>query len=654
MIKKKTSLGSWTKPKGIVSGLGLLDFIIVMLLVLSFSIIVYAATATGKSTNWTPYGGDTDRHLIVKVETTATNNSNGATFSVTAKGYYGIYKNNLTCSNTSGDLFYKVGSKLSYINTTTYTTAHSKAAKESGTSAATESKHNSSTAKKSYVRSGDGAGATATYSTNTSRTMTVPKEHTAKTVYVYAHMHKPKTTHTPVRNAYAVTNASMSAHTMYTVTYNANTVDTDGNALSGTPANIPAAQINCISGVTCATSCDKIQCNASDVQYASPALDGYTFTGWNTSADGTGTAYAPSATAPNSNLTLYAQWKKNPEVTHKYIITYNFNGGTGWDDSDTASTFTEEEVTGISGYKLLSPGKIKARPEGTYSAGMWNTKADGSGVTLSEGTDIGDVVEKIGIADKDSDITLYAMWEDDSNFTVYNPKQTPPDSPGDKVIYKFRKVDAETGEALAGAKFSVETFDSSKDAAYTTDENGEFTIEADSWLSYLYITEVTAPNGYKAWTGRKFIALAMSSYAPTLDEDELSYSSGKTLGNFDETKDEAIGYDKLSKTKDSNGNTVDTYTIYLRDNKEAKDLVISKIDKDSSVILPGAKFTLTGNSGNATGYIKEETVGADGKAYFKDLPYGIYTLEETGVPSGYKIPGTTYTVTVNDDGVQIE
>ncbi len=39
---------------------------------------------------------------------------------------------------------------------------------------------------------------------------------------------------------------------------------------------------------------------------------GYTFTGWNTEADGSGTAYAEGdALIVNSDLTLYAQWKKN-------------------------------------------------------------------------------------------------------------------------------------------------------------------------------------------------------------------------------------------------------------------------------------------------------------------------------------------------------
>ena len=47
-----------------------------------------------------------------------------------------------------------------------------------------------------------------------------------------------------------------------------------------------------------------------DKMPANPTRSGYTFTGWNTQADGRGTAFT-SATVVNSDLTVYAQWQKN-------------------------------------------------------------------------------------------------------------------------------------------------------------------------------------------------------------------------------------------------------------------------------------------------------------------------------------------------------
>lgn len=44
--------------------------------------------------------------------------------------------------------------------------------------------------------------------------------------------------------------------------------------------------------------------------------DGYTFTGWNTSPNGTGTDYKPGdALTVTADTTLYAQWKRVPETT---------------------------------------------------------------------------------------------------------------------------------------------------------------------------------------------------------------------------------------------------------------------------------------------------------------------------------------------------
>lgn len=44
--------------------------------------------------------------------------------------------------------------------------------------------------------------------------------------------------------------------------------------------------------------------------------DGFTFTGWNTSPNGTGTDYKPGdALTVTGDTTLYAQWKRVPETT---------------------------------------------------------------------------------------------------------------------------------------------------------------------------------------------------------------------------------------------------------------------------------------------------------------------------------------------------
>jgi uncharacterized repeat protein (TIGR02543 family) len=46
------------------------------------------------------------------------------------------------------------------------------------------------------------------------------------------------------------------------------------------------------------------------------ARTGYTFAGWNTATDGTGTTYAAGSGTftINANTTLYAQWTQNPSI----------------------------------------------------------------------------------------------------------------------------------------------------------------------------------------------------------------------------------------------------------------------------------------------------------------------------------------------------
>ena len=111
--------------------------------------------------------------------------------------------------------------------------------------------------------------------------------------------------------------------------------------------------------------------------------EGYTFTGWNTKADGTGTGYADGATVKfDADTTLYAQWTQKP------VITFDANGGEG-----------------NMGTQTVNPGKSATLSANTftradYDFAGWNTKPDGTGtkyddkasVTISENT------------------TLYAQW----------------------------------------------------------------------------------------------------------------------------------------------------------------------------------------------------------------------------------------------------
>lgn len=114
------------------------------------------------------------------------------------------------------------------------------------------------------------------------------------------------------------------------------------------------------------------------------ARTGYTFDGWSTVANGTGTDYADLAEiTTSSDITLYAQWKTG--VTH--TVTFDANLGTGSMASQTAGQETN----------LITNTLTRAN----YEFVGWNTEADGSGFAYADGAAYSFI----------QDITLYAQWQ---------------------------------------------------------------------------------------------------------------------------------------------------------------------------------------------------------------------------------------------------
>ena len=115
---------------------------------------------------------------------------------------------------------------------------------------------------------------------------------------------------------------------------------------------------------------------------------GFTFDGWNTSAEGTGTNYnAGDEYTVSENIRLYAKWIV---VGTPMTITFNINGGTG-----TAPS----EMTRNSGTSIILPDSTGFSKE-SYIFSGWNTNADGTGTNYNAQTSY--LVE--------GNFTLYAKW----------------------------------------------------------------------------------------------------------------------------------------------------------------------------------------------------------------------------------------------------
>jgi uncharacterized repeat protein (TIGR02543 family) len=128
------------------------------------------------------------------------------------------------------------------------------------------------------------------------------------------------------------------------------------------------------------------------------AKTNFTFTGWNTAADGSGTHYDVSATYNlTADVTLYAEWTA---VAVSYTITYDDNG------SDSGSVPAVQ--TGSGSKTLATNSGTLAKTNFTFTG--WNTAADGSGTHY-------DVSATYNLT---ANVTLYAEWTLTPQ-VIYNP-----------------------------------------------------------------------------------------------------------------------------------------------------------------------------------------------------------------------------------------
>ncbi|MEI7885074.1 MAG: InlB B-repeat-containing protein [Clostridia bacterium] len=148
-----------------------------------------------------------------------------------------------------------------------------------------------------------------------------------------------------------------------------------------------------------------------------PTKTGYTFEGWNTNSNGSGSDFT-SSTHVKANITVYAQWKVIPT----YTVTFNSQGGT--------------LVAAISG--IAYNGKISL-PTNPTKAGFtfdgWNTNSNGHGSDFTSNTHV------------TASITVYAQWKEQHDDNNCVKKYTVTYAPGDHGTFSLTS----TGGLILGA-----------------------------------------------------------------------------------------------------------------------------------------------------------------------------------------------------------
>ena len=209
--------------------------------------------------------------------------------------------------------------------------------------------------------------------------------------------------------------------------------------------------------------------------------ENYSFTGWNTQADGTGTGYQPNYLywmEADVTHVLYAQWTEKDKTR----LTYDANGGTG--DMAAKEGYVDAKV------------KVDANQfnRSGYTFTGWNTQADGKGTEY----DSGDDYTLLANVDNANPNKLYAQWKanTDTEYTVEHYKLS-----ADKS--QATKVEADT-QTLYG----------------TTDTEVDATRQQKSYPGYTYDAEKSEGTVKGVIRGDGALVLKLY-YAP--DETTLTY-----------------------------------------------------------------------------------------------------------------------------------
>ena len=187
-------------------------------------------------------------------------------------------------------------------------------------------------------------------------------------------------------------------------------------------------QKNALSGVSGDMGTQMFTCGRSAALTACAyTREGYTFAGWNTKADGSGTSYADGAavrdlsTEAGGDVSLYAQWQ-----AEQYTVSFDANGGTlaaGKEKKtvDFGSPYGELPVPGRADYTFL---------------GWYTGKTDG-----------GPVTSNTNVARTEGH-TLYARWNYDY-FTLSFDLQGGSGTAQESFLPRKMK---KTGQSLPGAE----------------------------------------------------------------------------------------------------------------------------------------------------------------------------------------------------------
>ena len=307
---------------------------------------------------------------------------------------------------------------------------------------------------------------------------------------------------------------------------------------------------------------------------------GYTFNGWNTKANGSGTSYNPNGdnnkvTIGTENVTLYAQWKAK-EYKVKYDLNYV---------GATEEYVTKEKVLWEN--DELLPANNPTRTG--YEFKGWYTAATG-GTEVTNAT----AYSRIAKNDADTSVTLYAHWNQNSEPTT---ESTP-------VYVYFKIVDAAGNNIKDKSKINN---DDLKKTVYNKEADKE------TWATLGKIASAaTLENGEK-YTGTNATLVTVGNEAKDqLKNDNALHTDNKKIANTVLANIEWFQLKQWAGATDyvPDGSRwhldgkITGYTVtYNKGTTEATNDVHNMPDADEMYYLRGSEYTVSGATPTRDGYV---------------------------------------------------
>ena len=281
-----------------------------------------------------------------------------------------------------------------------------------------------------------------------------------------------------------------------------------------------------------------------------PTRNGYTFLGWNTQADGNGTAYAAGATYTHDQdggtVTLYAQW-----TPWKHVLHYNKNVPTS-STSQTVSNMPVDQTKTFGQFMAIS-NLVPTRKGYTFAG--WYTQSNGTGTKYNPGSNYA--------ADQNGGtVNLYAKWTPwtynikyDQNVKSTSSSKTVTDMPAAQT--KTQEIDVtlssmtpkRNGYIFAGWSTSANGSVEYKPGSRFTkdlDSNGASITLYAVWIPWKHTVHYNSNIPTNAPTGTTTVSNMPGDQTKTFDE-KLMISSNKPTRK---------GYNFAGWSTSANGNVV--------------------------------------------------------------------------------------------------